>query len=108
MAKYLFLYYGGKMGATPREIQKSTAEWVAWFNSMGKSLVDTGTPTTAGKTVSATGVRATAKAQDVTGYTIVKADTMEGAIKMAKGAPGIAKGMKVAVYPMVEMAPPGK
>jgi hypothetical protein len=108
VAKFLYVYYGGASGTTPKEIEKSTMEWMEWFKTMGRGLVDAGAPTMPGKTVSSTGVRATGSAGMVTGYTVVSAASMDEAAKMAKDAPGIDEGMKVAIYPLVEMMGPKK
>jgi hypothetical protein len=35
MENYLFVYYGGKMAATPAEQKKSMDEWMNWFKNQG-------------------------------------------------------------------------
>ncbi len=106
MSKYLLVYYGGGMGATPAEVEKSMADWNAWFKSMGKNLVDMGAPTMPGKMVTSRGIKAAMDGEMVSGYTVIQAPSMEDAVRMAKGAPGMHGGLKVAVYPMAEMAAP--
>ena len=103
MAKFLFVYYGGKMSASPKEVEKSNNEWMAWFKALGKSVVDPGAPTMPGKMVSSTGTKAGVLSEPVTGYMVVNASDLDAAAKMAKGAPGMADGLKVAVYPMMDM-----
>ena len=94
MAKFLLVYYGGKMAATPKEIEKSNMDWMNWFKSMGKSLVDAGSPTMPGKVVSSTGIKAGVVGEAVTGYTVITAGDLDAAAKLAKSAPGLADGMK--------------
>jgi hypothetical protein len=103
MAKFLFVYYGGKMSATPKEVEKSNMEWMDWFKAMGKSLADAGAPTMPGKVVTAAGVKTGVVGEAVTGYTVINASDLDAAAKMAKGTPGMADGLKVAVYPMMDM-----
>jgi hypothetical protein len=103
MAKFLFVYYGGKMAASPKEVEKSNNDWMAWFKALGKSVVDPGAPTMPGKVVSTAGTKAGVIGEPVTGYMVVNAADLDAAAKMAKGAPGMADGLKVAVYPMMDM-----
>ena len=51
MAKFLYLYTGGQMAETPRLKKKAMQEWVAWFGTLGDSVVDMGNPFGAGTTV---------------------------------------------------------
>ncbi len=102
MAKYLFVYYGGMMAATPAGQKKSMDQWMAWFGKLGKAVVEPGAPTVPGKTVSKVGVRATG-ANPITGYSVIKADSMDAATAMARGCPSIPEGGKVAVYELLPM-----
>ena len=102
MAKYLYVYYGGAMAATPAAQKKSMDAWMGWFGKLGKAIVDAGAPTRPGKSVSKTGVRAIG-ANPITGYSIVTADSMEAAATMAKGSPSLPEGGKVAVYELLPM-----
>jgi hypothetical protein len=107
MAKFLFVYYGGKMAATPKEIEKVNMDWTNWFKTLGKSLVDGGMPTMPGKTVTAAGIKdGFIGAEPVGGYSIVQAADADAAAKLAKTAPGVKEGMKVAVYALMDMMMP--
>ena len=102
MPKYLFAYYGGMMAETPAAQKKSMDAWMGWFGKLGKAVVDVGAPTKPGKTVSTAGARATG-ANAVTGYSIIKANSMGAAVNIAKGCPSIPEGGKVAVYEILPM-----
>ncbi len=107
MANYLFVYYGGMAeggtaAATPEQQQKEMEIWTAWFEKLGKAVVDMGAPTKPGKTVSEAGARATG-ASAVAGYSIIKANNLGAAVNMAKSHPDISKGMKIAVYELMAM-----
>ena len=109
MAKFLFVYYGGKMAATPNEIEKVNTDWTNWLKSLGKSLVDGGMPTMPAKTVTSTGVKdGFIGTEPVGGYSIVQAADADAAAKLAKTAPGVKEGMKVAVYALMDMMMPAK
>lgn len=92
MAKYLFVYHGGAAPETPEEGQKVMAEWMAWFGSMGEAVVDGGNPLGQSNTVSAKGVAGDGGANPASGYSLVNADSLEAACKMAKGCPMVKNG----------------
>jgi len=100
MTKYLFVYYGGNAPASKAEADKVMANWMKWFGSMGKAVVDAGNPTQPGKKVSSKGLSAIGR-NPVTGYTIVSADSMDKALAMAKGSPQLASDGQIAVYEIV-------
>ncbi|MGB8647624.1 MAG: hypothetical protein WCF84_20490 [Anaerolineae bacterium] len=100
MAKYLLLYGAGKMGATEAEQQALMAAWTAWFTQIGDALVDPGNPTTQNaKTIASNGT-----VSDITngmipgGYSIVKADSMDAAVAIAKGCPVLQGGSNLMVF----------
>jgi hypothetical protein len=107
MANYLFVYYGGMaksepMAMTPEEQQKEMEKWTAWFQKLGKAVVEMGAPTKPGKMVTKAGARATG-ANAVAGYSIIKANSLGAAVKMAKSHPDVSKGIKIAVYELMPM-----
>ena len=102
MAKYLLVYYGGKMETDPKLVEKSMAKWMKWFAGLGEAVVDGGAPTQPGKIISSSGVKSVG-AKPVSGYTILQADSLNAAITMAKGCPVIAEAGQVAVYPLMPM-----
>ncbi len=102
MAKFLFVYIGGKMETDPKKQKESMDVWMKWFAGMGKAVVDAGNPTMPGKMV-ARGSIADITRSPVTGYSIVQADKLDEAVKMAKGSPQLAAGGKIAVYSIMEM-----
>jgi hypothetical protein len=102
MANYLFVYVGGEMAATPAAQKKSMDAWMAWFGKLGKAVVDMGASVKPGKIVGKNGVKAVG-ANPVTGYTVVKADSLDAAVAMAKSNPDIAGSMQIGVYEIVPM-----
>ena len=94
---YLLVYKGGAMPADEKEKHAVMTAWMGWYGALGKSIVDPGNPFGPSKTVTADG-----KTKDggsgFTGYTIVKADGLDAATKMARGCPVLASGGSVEVY----------
>ena len=102
MAKFVYLYTGGQMAATPQDQEKAMQEWGAWFATLGDSVTDMGTPFGSSATVSQDGTTegGTSRAG---GYSIVSADSLDDASARTKGCPVLAGGGTVEVYEAIEM-----
>lgn len=103
MAKYMFIYHGGKAPESPEEGAKVMAKWQAWLGGMGENAVDMGNPAGPSKTVSADGVADNGGANPVSGYSLVTAPDMDAAVDMAKGCPAIESGGTVEVAEAMDM-----
>ena len=95
MKNYVLIYYsGGDMGDAPME--EVRAAWMGWFEKLGDKVVDAGNPfNDGGKAVEQSGV-STIENFPASGYTIVKANSMDEAVEVAKGCP-ILQSPKAAV-----------
>jgi len=102
MSNFIFVYHGGKAPQTPEEGAAEMAKWKAWFGGMGEVVVDGGNPVGMSSTVSADGVESDGGANPVSGYSIVKADSIDAATELAKGCPIIGTGT-VEVAEIMEM-----
>ena len=100
MAKYVLLYSGGGMAATPAEQQKQMQAWGAWFGKLGKAIVDNGNPFSEKvKTVASNGnVKEGPQGQRASGYSIVEAGSIDDAAEFAKGCPVLSSGGQITVY----------
>ena len=98
MANYLLAYRGGGMPESEEEQQKTMAAWGAWFGQMGEAVVDGGNPCAASKTVAGNGSVSDGAPSALTGYSVIKADSLDAAVAMAKGCPLLATGGSVDVY----------
>lgn len=103
MTEYMFAFHGGAMPDTPEEGEKVMAAWGAWMEGLGANMVNPGNPVGMSKTVSASGVADDGGSNPLSGFTIVKADSVEEACKMAASCPIIDAGGSVEVAPIVEM-----
>ena len=100
MKNFVLLYTGGSgMPATEADQKAVLDEWMAWFGSLGESLVDGGTPFMGAKSISTDG-----KMHDgpfgsmATGYSVIKADSMDAAMSMAQRCPVLKSGAQISVY----------
>ena len=92
MSNYILAYHGGKKPATPEEGARQMENWKAWLGGLGDAVVNPETPMGKSRTVSADGVSDDGGPNPLTGYTIVKADSMEAALEMAKECPFLGMG----------------
>ena len=92
MSNYVLFYYGEPKFESPEEGAKHMARWQAWVGGLGDAIVNPGTPLGKSKTVSAAGVSDDAGSNPLTGFSIVKADSMDAALEMAKGCPFLEQG----------------
>jgi hypothetical protein len=99
MSKFVYVYHGGKPGATKEEQDKVMAAWGQWFGKLGDALVDGGNPFGTPKVVTANGVSDKAT-NPASGFSIVNAKDQAEAAEMAKGCPMLADspGAVVEVY----------
>ena len=99
MKKFLYVYYNKNT-----DMAGSMDDWMAWFKELGDKLIDSGNPLKdGGQAVSKDGVM-DVKDMPVTGYSLVKAGSMDEAVKMAKGSPVLkAPSGAVCVYETMPM-----
>ena len=100
MANFVLLYSGGSMPETQAEQAQVMEAWGAWYGKIGSALVDGGNPfTPVAKTIDKNG-----KVSDgpvgtlATGYSIIKADSLNAAVDLAKGCPVFLGGGQISVY----------
>ena len=106
MAKFMFVYRN-KIDAmanqpSPEEMQQAMAAWGAWFESLGSAMVDGGDGLLpVGKHIANDGAITDGpfiEAKElVGGFSIVQADTIDEAVKLASGCPMFASGGSVEV-----------
>jgi hypothetical protein len=97
MANFLLTYHGeGGMPTDPEEIATAMAAWGVWYGQLGEGVVDPGNPTSHSKAISPDGSVMDATSAP-TGYTIIKADSLDQAVELSKGCPVLAAGQVVLV-----------
>ena len=89
MAKYMFVYSGGKgVAADEAERNAQYARWGQWFGELGSAVVDGGAATGAAKTVGPGGSVSDGGSRGLTGYSIVSADSLDVGGRAREGLPG--------------------
>jgi len=104
VADFVLLYSGGGMPETEEEQAKALKAWQDWLQDVGSAVKDEGNPfAPAAKTIDAGGAVADAKGSLHTGYSIVKADSLDEATTIAKGSPILQGGGSVTIYETFEV-----
>lgn len=98
MANYVLAYTGGSTPESEDEQQAVMAAWTGWFEQLGPAVVDIGNPFGPSKAVAADGSVSDGAPSRLTGYSVVSADSLDGATELARGCPVLAGGGSVEVY----------
>ncbi len=102
MPNFIFAYHGGKRPDTPEAIEAEMQQWNNWYASMGDRLVDGGGPVGTSRTVTSSGVENNGGSNPLSGFTIIRADSQDDAVELAKGCPIVSNGT-VEVVEILEM-----
>jgi len=102
MGKFVLAYRGGGMPATEAEQAKVMEAWMGWFGELGAAVVDGGNAFGASAAVGSDGSSTKATA-GLSGYSVLTADSLDGATTLAKGCPILAAGGSVEVYEAMDM-----
>lgn len=100
MADFLLLYTGGGMPETEAQQAEVMQAWGAWYGELGEAVVDGGNPfTPVAKNITSNGmVNDGPIGTMATGYSIIKAASLDEAVKMSMGCPIIKAGGQITVY----------
>ncbi|OGM32670.1 hypothetical protein A2803_01260 [Candidatus Woesebacteria bacterium RIFCSPHIGHO2_01_FULL_44_21] len=91
MKKFIVIYHAPASAAqkmanvSPEDAKKGMEPWFAWKEKVGSGMVDMGTPLGNGMVVTKDGTHASEN--EVVGYTILQANSMDEAVEMLKGHP---------------------
>ena len=96
MANFLLTFHGGSMPETKEAQDQVMAAWTSWFGTLGDALVDGGNPISQAKAISPDGSVMDATSAP-SGYSIIKADDIDGAVALSKGCPVLTGGAVVVV-----------
>jgi len=107
MSKFIYIYKGPATPMdqfTPEQSAEQMAAWGAWMAKLGPALLDAGAPFAAGTSVVDDGTLA--EASDLNGYSIVEADTLDGAKALADGHPFLSQGsgkFRLEIFELADM-----
>mgnify|MGYP006286557543 CR=1 FL=1 len=84
------------MGETEAERKASMDAWMGWFGSLGDKVVDGGNPCTVSRAIGSDG-SVMEPTMAPSGYSVIRADSLDEAVAAAKSCPVLASGGQVLV-----------
>ena len=103
MPNFMIAYYGGDQPNSKEEGMAQMAKWKAWVDDLGDTIVNPGTPFPASKIVTSSSVEDDNDPNSMKGFAVIKADTIEAAVEIAKSDPFLENGGTIRVSQMMEM-----
>ncbi|MGH8894457.1 MAG: YciI family protein [Actinomycetes bacterium] len=106
MSKYIFIYRGPATPMedfTPEQGAEQLALWNEWMGKVGSALLDGGAPF--GQRVAVADDGAPADTGELNGYSILEADSLDGARKLADNHPFLAEGKGRFAIEIFELVP---
>lgn len=103
MTQFVLVYLGGNQPSSPEEANKHFSKYMEWLSSLGDSVVIPTIPLKDTTTVSPDGTVREGGSSAMSGFTILKADSMEAAISIAQACPFLEIGGSLEVSEMMEM-----
>jgi uncharacterized protein YciI len=103
MANYMIAYYGGNQPASKEDGMAQVEKWKAWIATLGDKIVNPGTPLMASKRITSNGAEDDTDPNAMKGFAVVKADSMDAAVEIAKSDPFLENGGTIRVSEMMEM-----
>jgi hypothetical protein len=111
---YMLIFRGNEWhkGLSPEQMQEISSQWMAWFKRLaeeGRAVAGNPLEPT-GKIVSGANARVVdgpfAESKEaIGGYFLLKVNSMDEAVAIAKGCPGLPYGAKVEVRPVMDHCP---
>jgi len=103
MKQYVLVYLGGSQPSSPEEASKHFEKYTAWLTSLGDSVVIPTIPLKDTNTVSPDGVIREGGSSAMSGFSIIRADSLEAALSIAQACPFLEIGGSLEVSEMMEM-----
>jgi hypothetical protein len=110
MSRFILLYRGDATppdAMSPEEGQAEMERWMAWMERCGAAMLDMGAPF--GDRASVVDDATSGSPAPLNGYTIVEADSVEGARELTRDHPFLAEGkgdFAIDVFELVDMQAP--
>ena len=103
MKQFVFVYLGGTQPSSEEDAQAHFSEYMEWLTSLGDSVVIPTIPLKDTSTVSPDGTIKEGGSSAMSGFSIIKADSMEAALSIAQACPFLDIGGSLEVSEMMQM-----
>jgi hypothetical protein len=93
MPTFLITYHGAmEMPPSPEARDQMMSAFMAWAGTVGDNMVDPGAPLGPSKVVTSEGSTDGKASGEVSGYTIITADSLDAAVGAVSGHPFLGRG----------------
>lgn len=103
MPEYVITYLGGNQPSSPDEGKKNMAKYMEWIALLGENAVSPMNPFKNTSTINSDGSVTSGSSIKMSGYTIIKADSMAEAMKMVKDCPFLEVGGTLEISELMQM-----
>lgn len=103
MKQFVLVYLGGNQPASPDEANAHFAKYSEWLTALGDSVVVPTIPLKDTKTVSSEGEVKEGGSSLMSGFTIIKAESLDDALVIAQNCPFLEIGGSLEVSEFMQM-----
>ena len=103
MPQYMITYLGGDQPASPEEGKQHFEKYKTWLSSLGESVVSPANPLKGTCTVNSDGSISSDSTTTMSGFTVIKASSMDDALAVAKACPFLDLNGSLEVSELVQM-----
>ncbi len=103
MPQYVIVYLGGDQPSSPEDGKQHMSKYMDWLSSLGDSAVSPANPLKNTSTVNSDGTVTAGSTTTMSGYTIIKAESMDAALLIAKACPFLDIGGSLEVSELIQM-----
>ncbi len=103
MAQFIITYLGGNPPSTPDEGKQHFAKYKTWLGDLGHKVISPANPFKDTHTINPDGTVKPVSSTQMSGYTIIEADSIDHALELAKGCPFLEIGGSLEVSELVQM-----
>jgi len=103
MKQFIFAYLGGDQPSDPEESSMHFTKYMEWLTSLGDAVVIPTIPLKDTNTVSPDGTIGEGGSSAMSGFSIIKADSMEAALSIAQNCPFLEIDGSLEVSEMMQM-----
>jgi len=104
MSQFVFVYLGGNQPSSQEEAKMHFTKYMEWLSSLGDSVVSPTIPLKDTHTVSPDGTVREGGSSAMSGFSIIKAASMEAALSIAQACPFLEIGGSLEVSELMQMA----
>ncbi len=103
MPNFMIAYHGGERPSSKEEGMAHMVKWKEWVSELGDKVVNPGTPLMNTKIITSANAAVENDPNSMKGFAIIKAESSDAAIEIAKSDPFLQTKGTIRVSEMMEM-----